>query len=83
MNAEPFCRLSIPTARLRINWDRQKVLKLQLFLLFPLHWETGGFHAKKVCLSVCLSVCPGQFVSVKPKSGSNILLGVRSEPKTH
>ena len=35
------------------NWDRQKVPKLQLFLLFPLHWGTGGFHAKK-----SLSVCP-------------------------
>jgi hypothetical protein len=34
---KPFFCLSIPTALLRINWDRQKVPKLQLFLLFPLH----------------------------------------------
>ena len=38
-----------------LNWDRQKVPKLQLFLLFPLHWGTGGFHEKKVCPSVRLS----------------------------
>ena len=37
------------------NWDRQKVPKLQLFLLFPLHWGTGGFHAKKVCPYVRVS----------------------------
>ena len=24
-------------------------------MLFPLHWETGGFHAKKVCLVVQIS----------------------------
>ena len=33
-------------------------------------------------LSVCLSVCPVQFVSVQLKSGSELVLGVRSEPKT-
>ena len=39
------------------------------------HWEMLGHF-------VCLSVCPGQFVSVQAKSGSELLLGVRSEPKT-
>ena len=33
--------------------------------------------------SVRLSVCPVQFGSVKPESGSNISLGVQSKPKTH
>ena len=39
-------------ARVKTNWDRQKVQKLQLFLLFPLLWPTGVFHQKIVCLSV-------------------------------
>ena len=34
------------------------------------------------CLTFCLSVCPVQFVSVQLKSGSELVLGVRSEPKT-
>ena len=37
------------------NWDRQKVPKLQLFLLFPLHRGSGGFR-QKVCVCVC-AVC--------------------------
>jgi hypothetical protein len=43
--------------------------------------ELGVFMQKKY--NVCLSVRPVQSVSVNPKSGMNILLGVRSEPKTH
>jgi hypothetical protein len=49
------------------------------FLLFPFHGRRGVFHAKRVCLWLC----PVQFVFVKPKSGSNISLGVQSKPKTH
>ena len=56
------------------NWDRQKVQKQQLFLFFPLHWQSGGFQEK----SVCLSVCPVQLVFVEPKCGWTLLLGVRS-----
>ena len=38
-------------------WDRQKVQKQQLFLFFPLHWQSGGFHEKSVCVSSTISVC--------------------------
>ena len=38
------------------NWDRQKVPKLQLFLLFPLHRRSGGFR-KSVCVSSTIFVC--------------------------
>ena len=34
---------------LKKNWDRQKVPKLQLFLLFPLHRKSGGFDEKMSC----------------------------------
>ena len=34
------------------------------------------------CLTFCLFVCPVQFVYVQLKSGSELVLGVRSEPKT-
>ncbi len=33
-------------------------------------------------LSVCLSVCPVQFVFTELQSGSHLLLGVPSKPKT-
>ena len=52
---------------LELNWDRQKVPKLQLFLLFPLHRGSGGFRQKSVC------VCPR---SAEPKSGWKLFLGV-------
>jgi hypothetical protein len=57
-----------------LYWDRQRVQKHQLFLLFPLHGRTGGGFSRKKSLWVCGWVCPVQFVFVKRKSGSNISL---------
>ena len=43
---------------LKKNWDRQKVPKLQLFLLFPLHRKSGGFDEKmSECQSSTICVC--------------------------
>ena len=81
MNAEPFCRLSIPTARLRIIGIDKKSKSISFFCCSLYTDELGVFMQKKY--NVCLSVRPVQSVSVNPKSGMNILLGVRSEPKTH
>ena len=51
-----------PAAGPLVGIDK-KFQKLQLFLLFPLHRESGGFREK---VSVCLSVCAR---SAEPKSG--------------
>ena len=41
--SEPEAAAAAAAAGWSINWDRQKVPKLQLFLLFPLHRKSGGF----------------------------------------
>jgi hypothetical protein len=55
---------------------------------FRLFWRGSPFLKKgntKKCmeiLSTCLSVCPVQFVFTELQSGSHLLLGVPSKPKS-
>ena len=68
------------------NWGRQNTQSLQAVLAVAPSkkentrnvWRFSDF----VCLSVCLSVCPVQFVFTELQSGSNLLLGVPSKPKS-
>ena len=64
---------------IHLNWGRQNTQSLQAVLaVAPLkkgkHWEMCEI------LSVC--VCPVQFVFTELQSGSNLLLGVHSKPKS-
>ena len=62
MNAEPFFRLSIPTARLRINWGRQNTQSLQAVLaVAPLKkGKQLGDVRLFVCVSRTICVCKGE-----------------------
>ena len=63
MNAEPFCRLSIPTARLRINiiGIDKKSKSISFFCCSLYTDELGVFMQKKyVCASSTICVCKPQ-----------------------
>ena len=59
----------------RIGIDKES--KSISFFCCSLYMDELGFFTQKEF------VCPVQFVFVNLKSGSNILLGVQSKPKTH